>query len=102
MAFSEVILAYAGLTSKKNKKMLKIISKNYSNENSKVSPGGVASLDRNGALYRWTDFFHHQGISYKDYEDFFEVLRSIHDIDTALKFYSLAGAPIDKSKRQAC
>ena len=37
LAFSEVILAYAGLNSQKNKKLLKNISKIYNNENSKVS-----------------------------------------------------------------
>lgn len=38
-----------------------------------------------------------QEITLKDYEDFFKVLCSIHDIDTALKFYAIAGASIDKS-----
>jgi hypothetical protein len=37
------------------------------------------------------------GITIKDYDDFFHMVRSIQDIDTALKFYKLAGAPVDKS-----
>lgn len=67
-----MILAYAGFNSSKTKKILKKISKIYDEENSK-------------------------GITLKDYEEFFKVLRSIHDIDTALKFYAIAGASIDKT-----
>ena len=37
-----------------------------------------------------------KGITFEDYQDFFQVLRSIQDIATALKFYSIAGASIDK------
>ncbi|CAF0890440.1 unnamed protein product [Brachionus calyciflorus] len=72
LIFCEMILAYAGFSSGKTKKMLKRISKIYDDdENSK-------------------------GITLKDYEEFFKVLRCIHDIDTALKFYTIAGASIDK------
>lgn len=68
--FCEMILAYAGFNGTKTKIMLKRISSIY-NEHSK-------------------------GVTLGEYQDFFQVLRSIHDIDTALKFYAIAGASIDK------
>jgi hypothetical protein len=71
-SFCSMILTYAGFNSAKNKKMLKRISSIYGE--------------------------HGKGIDLKDYENFFQVLRSINEIDTALKFYSIAGASIDKSK----
>ena len=37
-----------------------------------------------------------KGITFAEYADFFEVLKNINDIDTALMFYTLAGASIDK------
>ena len=37
-----------------------------------------------------------RGITFTEYAAFFEVLKSINDIDTALMFYTLAGASIDK------
>jgi Ca2+-binding EF-hand superfamily protein len=71
--FCEMILAYAGLPNSKTKKMLKHISSIYSNNEE-----------------------HSVGITLEEFETFFQVLRSIHDIDIALKFYSIAGASIDK------
>lgn len=70
--FCEMILAYAGFSGSKTKKMIKQVSKIYTQETSK-------------------------GITLEDYEEFFKVIRCIHDIDTALKFYAIAGASIDKS-----
>lgn len=69
--FCEMLLAYAGFNETKTKKMLKRVSKTFKEC--------------------------HDGITIKDYDDFFHMVRSIQDIDTALKFYKLAGAPIDKS-----
>ena len=37
-----------------------------------------------------------QGISFEEYLDFYRVLKYINDIDTALMFYHVAGASIDK------
>lgn len=68
--FCEMILAYAGFNSNKIKVMLKRVA-------------DMESADL-------------KGFTLKEYKDFFVVLRSIHDIDTALKFYSVAGASIDK------
>jgi len=37
------------------------------------------------------------GICYKEFVDLFTVMNSIHDIELALSFYHMAGAPIDKA-----
>merc|ERR1719394_1504115 len=37
------------------------------------------------------------GIRLSDYLSFYQVLYSINDIDTALTFYHIAGAPIERS-----
>jgi len=37
-----------------------------------------------------------QGISFDEYINFFQVLKYINDVDTALMFYHIAGASIDK------
>jgi len=37
-----------------------------------------------------------QGITFQEYYDFAQVLKSINEIDTALTFYHVAGAAIDK------
>jgi len=37
-----------------------------------------------------------KGISFEEYVDFFQVLKYINDVDTALMFYHIAGASIDK------
>lgn len=37
-----------------------------------------------------------QGITFKEYYDFAQVLKNINEIDTALTFYHVAGAAIDK------
>lgn len=71
--FCEMILAYAGFSSGKTKRMLKRVEKIY-------------------------DVDHSTGITMNDFQEFFKVLRCIDDIDTALKFYTIAGASIDKSK----
>jgi len=39
-----------------------------------------------------------QGISFEEYIDFFQVLKHINDVDTALMFYHVAGASIDKGQ----
>jgi len=39
-----------------------------------------------------------KGISFNEYIDFFQVLKYINDIDTALMFYHVAGASIDKGE----
>jgi hypothetical protein len=39
-----------------------------------------------------------QGITFQEYLNFFEVLKYINDVDTALMFYHVAGASIDKGR----
>jgi hypothetical protein len=39
-----------------------------------------------------------QGITFEEFFNFMEVLKVINDIDTALMFYHVAGASIDKGE----
>lgn len=69
--FAELLLAYAGYSDKKRAKKLRRVKK------------------------RFRDIG--QGISNKDYLDFFHFLNNINDVDTALTFYHIAGASIDQA-----
>jgi Ca2+-binding EF-hand superfamily protein len=68
--FAESLVAYAGQSAKRKSKMLKRVKKAF-----KADP---------------------TGITYTEFLDFFQVLKFINDIDTALTFYHVAGASIDK------
>ncbi|CAF4816780.1 unnamed protein product [Rotaria sp. Silwood1] len=72
--FAMSLLAYSGLSDKHFKKMLKRVKKSYPIDDETKSIG----------------------ISFKDYENFHNFLRNIHDIDVALTFYHIAGGAIDK------
>lgn len=39
-----------------------------------------------------------QGITFEEVENFFTFLKNINDVDTALSFYHMAGASIDKGE----
>lgn len=47
-----------------------------------------------------TVFYSHftQGITFEEVENFFTFLKNVNDVDTALSFYHMAGASIDKGK----
>jgi Ca2+-binding EF-hand superfamily protein len=72
--FATSLLAYSGLSEKRFKKMLKRIKKAYPVDDQTKSTG----------------------ISFEDYQNFYNFLRNIHDIDIALTFYHIAGGAIDK------
>lgn len=88
LSFSETILAYAGFNKAKTKKILKNISKLYG-DNSEVEY-------RIFQIPTFIILFRIKGIYLQDYENFFKVMRSIQEINTALNFYAIAGASIDK------
>jgi calcium uptake protein 1, mitochondrial len=93
VAFCEILLAYAGFSNSKIKKILKRVSSQYAisntdNDDKQDNNSPNETPKKREAI----------GITLKEYEDFFKVLRSIQDIDMALKFYRIAGASIDKSK----
>lgn len=69
--FADLLIAYAGFNTKKKSKMLRRVRKNYDEEDT-------------------------PGVSLTDYLNFYQVLYSINDIDTALTFYHIAGAPIER------
>jgi len=75
--FADLLIAYAGFSNKKKTKMLRRVRKTYEvqEEEEEESPG----------------------ISLKDYLNFYQVLYCINDIDTALTFHTIAGAPIERS-----
>lgn len=68
--FARILLLYAGLSDAKRVRMIKRVKKTYSEEG--------------------------QGITFDEFLNFMEVLKVINDIDTALMFYHVAGASIDK------
>lgn len=73
--FADLLIAYAGFSSKKKAQMLKRVRKGFGSSSSGGAGGGV---------------------SLRDYLNFYQVLYSINDIDTALTFYHMAGAPIER------
>jgi hypothetical protein len=80
-SFCEMMLAYANFPEPKRKKMLKRIGRIYGRKSSdKQADADKAS-----------------GITLVEFEHFFQVLRYIHDIETALRFYTLAEEPINKA-----
>ena len=48
-------------------------------------------------------FFFFQGLTFQEVENFFTFLKNINDVDTALSFYHMAGASLDKgNETQKC
>lgn len=67
--FGGMLLAYSGVQSRKLKHMQKGLKKMFKDA---------------------------QGITFEEVENFFTFLKNINDVDTALSFYHMAGASIDK------
>ena len=80
-SFCEMMLAYANFPAPKRKRMLKRIAQLYGRHK--------ASSDQEGEEPR--------GITLEEFERFFQMLRHIHDIEMALRFYTLADEPISKA-----
>ncbi|XP_035387186.1 calcium uptake protein 1, mitochondrial isoform X4 [Electrophorus electricus] len=68
--FGGMLLAYSGVQSRKLKQMQKGLKKMFKDA---------------------------QGISFEELENFFTFLKNVNDVDTALSFYHMAGASIDKA-----
>ncbi|XP_044515024.1 calcium uptake protein 1, mitochondrial isoform X1 [Gracilinanus agilis] len=71
--FGGMLLAYSGVQTKKMKMMLKQLKKHF----------------KEG-----------QGLTFEEVENFFTFLKNINDVDTALSFYHMAGASLDKVTMQ--
>ncbi|CAH1793329.1 unnamed protein product [Owenia fusiformis] len=69
--FAEILLQYAGFNDAKQDRIMKRVKKVF-----KEDP---------------------PGISFREFQDFFSLLSSINDVDTALTFYHVAGASIDQA-----
>lgn len=67
--FGGMLLAYSGVQSRKLKQMQKGLKKMFKDA---------------------------QGITFEEVENFFTFLKNVNDVDTALSFYHMAGASIDK------
>uniref|UniRef100_A0A671YSQ8 Calcium uptake protein 1, mitochondrial n=1 Tax=Sparus aurata TaxID=8175 RepID=A0A671YSQ8_SPAAU len=70
--FGGMLLAYSGVQSRKLKQMQKGLKKMFKDA---------------------------QGITFEEVENFFTFLKNVNDVDTALSFYHMAGASIDKGTR---
>jgi Ca2+-binding EF-hand superfamily protein len=70
-AFAELLIAYAGFPDKKKSKMIRRVRRTFKDSD--------------------------RGVTLEDYLNFYQVLNNINDIDTALQFYHIAGAPIERS-----
>ncbi|XP_030012723.1 calcium uptake protein 1, mitochondrial isoform X4 [Sphaeramia orbicularis] len=68
--FGGMLLAYSGVQSRKLKLMQKGLKKMFKDA---------------------------QGITFEEVENFFTFLKNVNDVDTALSFYHMAGASIDKA-----
>jgi len=79
--FAQNILSYSGLPDSKRLKMIRRVKKEYK----KPDPEDPEALPAP------------PGITFDEFLDFYQVLKHIHDIDTALMFYHVAGASIDKA-----
>uniref|UniRef100_G3W5G4 Calcium uptake protein 1, mitochondrial n=1 Tax=Sarcophilus harrisii TaxID=9305 RepID=G3W5G4_SARHA len=71
--FGGMLLAYSGVQSKKLKVMQKQLKKHF----------------KEG-----------KGLTFEEVENFFTFLKNINDVDTALSFYHMAGASLDKATMQ--
>ncbi|KAL0983719.1 hypothetical protein UPYG_G00131780 [Umbra pygmaea] len=68
--FGGMLLSYSGVQSRKLKQMQKGLKKMFKDS---------------------------QGITFEEVENFFTFLKNVNDVDTALSFYHMAGASIDKA-----
>ncbi|NXD15194.1 MICU1 protein, partial [Nothocercus nigrocapillus] len=71
--FGSMLLAYSGVQSKKLTVMLKQLRKHFQDG---------------------------EGLTFEEVENFFTFLKNINDVDTALSFYHMAGASLDKVTMQ--
>eukprot|EP00075_Anas_platyrhynchos_P026780 XP_027316033.1 calcium uptake protein 1, mitochondrial isoform X7 [Anas platyrhynchos] len=71
--FGSMLLAYSGVQSKKLTVMLKQLKKHFQDG---------------------------EGLTFEEVESFFTFLKNINDVDTALSFYHMAGASLDKVTMQ--
>ncbi|KAJ7324213.1 hypothetical protein JRQ81_017233 [Phrynocephalus forsythii] len=71
--FGSMLLAYSGVQSKKLTLMLKQLKKHFQDG---------------------------EGLTFEEVENFFTFLKNINDVDTALSFYHMAGASLDKDTMQ--
>ncbi|XP_030059348.1 calcium uptake protein 1, mitochondrial isoform X2 [Microcaecilia unicolor] len=71
--FGSMLLAYSGVQSKKLTQMLKQLKKHFKDA---------------------------EGLTFEEVENFFTFLKNINDVDTALSFYHMAGASLDKVTMQ--
>jgi len=90
--FIRMLLAYSGLSDKKQKAILKRVRKEYKKkkpaeeDEGSAEKGEEAEEEEQGPL----------GLTFEECRSFFEFLKHINDIDLAFDFYNYAGTDIDK------
>lgn len=86
--FGDLLIAYAGFPAKKKARMLKRVKQTFDAKNKEDN------------IIENQNSYSSAGITISDYLNFYQVLYAINDIDTALTFYNMAGAPIQRKTMQ--
>lgn len=88
--FARLLITYAGFPEAKKRKMLRRVREAF-------GKGGDDDDGDDDDKDKKKGKAEPKGISFKQYAEFAQLLKCIADVDTALTFYHLAGAAIDKS-----
>ncbi|KAI9519987.1 Calcium uptake protein 1, mitochondrial [Dissostichus eleginoides] len=104
--FGGMLLAYSGVQSRKLKQMQKGLKKMFKDAQARKRVRAVCLREEEivrGCEGDWvrgqcfpSDGVIAAGITFEEVENFFTFLKNVNDVDTALSFYHMAGASIDK------
>ncbi|XP_023593463.1 calcium uptake protein 1, mitochondrial isoform X1 [Trichechus manatus latirostris] len=94
--FGGMLLAYSGVQSKKLTVMQKQLKKHF--KEGKVGSFTWRKKRNHGNIYCKGPNV--MGLTFQEVENFFTFLKNINDVDTALSFYHMAGASLDKVTMQ--
>lgn len=113
MAFATLLLQHSGLPEKRQQRMMQRVKKVYAKkrrgddeegaeegEGEKQLPISGNVIDPKPGNELTLIPPKPRGISYDDVKAFFQLLDNISDVDTALTFYHMAGASVDRSTLQ--
>jgi len=85
--FADSLLTHAGLSEKKVARMKRRVRKAYEKDSEDDDDGEDGQEKKP----------ERRGIEFEEFVDFFSFLNTINDVEVALTFYHVAGAPIDKA-----
>lgn len=95
VSFARLLIAYAGFSEAKKRKMLRRVREVFGKGVEEEAEGN--EKEKGGKAKAKGKAEKEKGISFKQYAEFAQLLKCIADVDTALTFYHLAGASIDKA-----